>query len=86
MDRWLAVGNWLLEQEQIETYAYGVKGEDWDYDADGNVVLNYTDADIAATGSKYYIVQEPRLPEVLRPRRLGRLPPRQPRILFLHHQ
>ena len=58
MDRWLAVGNWLLEQEQIETYAYGVKGEDWDYDADGNVVLNYTDADIAATGSKYYIVQE----------------------------
>lgn len=58
MDRWLAVGNWLLEQEQIETYAYGVKGEDWDYDADGNVVLNYTDEDIAATGSKYYIVQE----------------------------
>ncbi len=58
MDRGLAVGNWLLEQEQIETYAYGVKGEDWDYDADGNVVLNYTDEDIAATGSKYYIVQE----------------------------
>ena len=27
-------------------------------DADGNVVLNYTDADIAATGSKHYIVQE----------------------------
>ena len=47
-----------VEGEQIETYAYGVKGEDWDYDADGNVVLNYTDEDIAATGSKYYIVQE----------------------------
>lgn len=58
MERWLAVGDWLLEQEQIETYAYGVKGEDWDYDADGNVVLNYTDEDIAPTGSKYYIVQE----------------------------
>lgn len=58
MERWLAVGNWLLEQEQIETYAYGEKGVDWDYDAEGNVVLNYTDEDISATGDKYYIVQE----------------------------
>lgn len=58
MERWLAVGDWLLEQEQIETYAYGEKGTDWDYDADGNVVLNWTDEDIAATGSKYYIAQE----------------------------
>ncbi len=58
MERWLAVGNWLLEPEQVETYAYGVKGSDWDYDENGNVVLNYTDADIAATGDKYYIAQE----------------------------
>jgi len=58
MERWLAVGNWLLDNEQVETYAYGVKGEDWDFDADGNVVLNYTEDDIAATGSKYYIAQE----------------------------
>ncbi len=28
MERWLAVGNWLLEEEQIEKYAYGVEGED----------------------------------------------------------
>lgn len=58
MERWLAVGDWLLEQEQVETYAYGVKGQDWDYDEEGNVQLFYTDADIAATGDKYYIVQE----------------------------
>ena len=58
MERWLAVGNWLLDEEQVETYAYGVRGEDWDKDENGNVVLHYTDEDISATGSKYYIAQE----------------------------
>lgn len=55
MERWLAVGDWLLEQEQIEKYAYGVPEEDWTKDADGNVTLNYSNEDKAAGGSKEYI-------------------------------
>ena len=58
MDRWLAVGNWLLEDEQIEKYAYGVEGEDWTKDADGNVTLNYTAEDATAGGSKEYITNQ----------------------------
>lgn len=58
IDRWLAVGNWLLEDEQIEKYAYGVEGEDWTKDADGNVTLNYTAEDASAGGSKEYITNQ----------------------------
>ncbi|MDO5144107.1 MAG: hypothetical protein Q4E72_05810 [bacterium] len=56
MERWLAVGNWLLEQEQVETYAYGVKDVDWTRDENGNVVLNWTNDDTA--GEKAYIVTQ----------------------------
>lgn len=55
VERWLAVGNWLLEDEQIENYAYGVPGEDWTKDADGNVTINWTNEDIAAGAEKAYI-------------------------------
>ncbi len=58
MERWLAVGNWLLEEEQIEKYAYGVEGEDWTKDADGNVTLNYTAEEATAGGDKEYITNQ----------------------------
>lgn len=58
MERWLAVGDWLLENEQVETYAYGEKDVDWTKDDAGAVTFNYTEEDTAPTGSKYYIVQE----------------------------
>lgn len=55
MDRWLQVGNWLLEQEQVETYAYGTYGEDWEKDAEGNVNVFWTDEDITKGKPKAYI-------------------------------
>lgn len=58
MERWLAVGDWLLEDEQIENYAYGVPGEDWSKDADGNVTINWTNEDIAAGAEKAYITDQ----------------------------
>ncbi|TCN01257.1 hypothetical protein EV294_101710 [Paenibacillus sp. BK033] len=32
MDRWLQMGDWLLEQEQLEKNAYGAQGVDWTKD------------------------------------------------------
>ncbi len=58
MDRWLAVGDWLLEQEQIEKYAYGVPEEDWTKAEDGTITLNYTAEDAASGGSKDYITNQ----------------------------
>lgn len=58
MDRWLAVGNWLLEEEQIEKYAYGVPNEDWTKGEDGTITLNYTAEDAASGGSKDYITNQ----------------------------
>lgn len=58
MDRWLAVGNWLLEDEQVEEYAYGTEGEDWSKDVDGKVTINWTDKDIAAGAEKAYITDQ----------------------------
>ncbi len=58
MDRWLAVGNWLLEQEQIEKYAYGVPNEDWTKGEDGTITLNYMAEDAASGGSKDYITNQ----------------------------
>lgn len=58
MDRWLAVGNWLIEEEQVEKYAYGVPGEDWSKDENGNITLNWTAEDIAQGGPKDYIVDQ----------------------------
>ncbi len=58
MERWLAVGNWALEQEQVEKYAYGVPGEDWTKAADGTVTLNYTAEDSASGGKKSYITTQ----------------------------
>lgn len=58
IDRWLAVGNWLLENEQVEKYAYGVEGEDWTRGADGKVTLNYTAEQASAGGDKEYITNQ----------------------------
>ncbi len=58
MDRWLAVGNWLLEDEQIEKYAFGVPEEDWTREADGSITLNYTAEDVQDGGAKDYIVNQ----------------------------
>jgi putative aldouronate transport system substrate-binding protein len=58
MDRWLQIGNWLLEDDQVKEYAYGTKGTDWTEDESGNVTLNWTAEDIVQGGSKDYISQQ----------------------------
>ena len=58
MHRWLAVGNWLLEEEQVEKYAYGKPGEDWIKDEDGKVTLNWTEDDVVQGGPKDYIINQ----------------------------
>lgn len=58
MNRWLDIGNWLMEDEQVEKYAYGIPEEDWTKDADGNVTLNWTAEDVATGGAKNYIVEQ----------------------------
>ncbi len=58
MERWLAVGDWLLEDEQIEKYAYGVPEQDWTKAADGTVTLNYTAEESASGGEKDYITNQ----------------------------
>lgn len=55
MNRWLAVGDWILEEEQIEKYTYGVPEQDWTRGADGTITLNYKPEDAASGGSKEYI-------------------------------
>lgn len=58
MERWLAVGNWLLEQEQIEKVAYGIPGEDWTKADDGTVTLNYETSEKVPGQSKGYISEQ----------------------------
>ena len=55
MESWLDCGNWLMEEEQVEKYAYGVPGEDWTKDANGNVTVNWAAEDLIRGASKYYI-------------------------------
>jgi len=55
MERWLDMGNWLLEEDQVEKYAYGIYGEDWTKDADGNVTVKWAAEDLVRGNSKYYI-------------------------------
>jgi len=54
-DRFCTVANWLLEDAQIEKYAYGVPGEDFTIAADGTVTLNWVSADRVTDGPKEYI-------------------------------
>lgn len=54
MERWLALGNWMLEDEQIKEYAFGVKDVDWN-EANGKITVNWTSDDIQAGKPKYYI-------------------------------
>lgn len=58
MDRWLAVANWMIEQEQVEKYAYGIPGEDWTKEADGTIKLNWTPEDVVQGAPKDYIVDQ----------------------------
>lgn len=58
MERFMDIGNWLLEEEQIEKYAYGVEGEDWTKDEDGNVTLNWTPDQTVTGGEKEYIISQ----------------------------
>lgn len=58
MERWLAVGNWMIEQEQVEKYAYGIPGEDWTRDDSGKITLNWTPEDVVKGGPKDYIVDQ----------------------------
>lgn len=58
MDRWLAVGNWMIEEEQVEKYAYGIPGEDWTKDDDGKITLNWTPEDVIKGGPKDYIIDQ----------------------------
>lgn len=58
MNRWLAIGNWLMEEEQVEKYAYGIPEEDWTKDENGNVTVKWSAQDIAEGGSKSYISQQ----------------------------
>jgi len=55
MERWLDVGDWLLEAEQLEKYAYGVPDKDWKKDAGGNVTVNWKADEIIPGAPKYYI-------------------------------
>jgi len=55
MNRFLAVGNWLLDEEQIEKYAYGIPGEDWTKSDSGEIMLNYNSEDTIPGASKAYI-------------------------------
>ncbi len=57
MDRWLTVGNWMLEQEQIETAAYGVKDVDWTREGD-TVKINWKPEETQEGGPKAYINDE----------------------------
>lgn len=52
MDRWLRMGDWLLEKEQIEKANYGVEGEDWTREGD-TITLNWTEDQLS--GDKSYI-------------------------------
>ena len=58
VDRWLAVGDWLLEDEQVEKYAYGVPGEDWEKSEDGEITLHYTPEETASGNEKSYITDQ----------------------------
>lgn len=58
MERVMDMGNWLLEEEQIEKYAYGVEGEDWTKAEDGSIELNWTSEQTVAGGEKEYIIQQ----------------------------
>ncbi len=42
IDRWLQVGNWLMEDTQMETYAYGEENVDWKCNEDGRVEVFWT--------------------------------------------
>lgn len=54
VERWLALGNWLLEDEQIKKYAFGVKDVDWT-EAGGKITVNWKNEDIQAGKPKYYV-------------------------------
>lgn len=58
MERFMDIGNWLLEEEQVEKYAYGVEGEDWTKAEDGSIQLNWTAEQITTGGEKEYIQQQ----------------------------
>lgn len=58
MERWLAVANWMLEEEQIEKYAYGEKDKDWTKDAEGKVELLYTPEEIVPGQKLDYITNQ----------------------------
>lgn len=58
MNRWLAVGNWLLEDDQVKEAAYGVKDQDWTEDDSGQVKLNYTTDETVSGQDKGYISDE----------------------------
>jgi len=57
MERWLMVGDWLLEPEQLEKAAYGEPGTDWTKEND-ELKLNWTMDDITEGGTKQYITQQ----------------------------
>ena len=58
MDRWLAIGNWLLEDDQVKEAAYGIKDTDWTEASDGTVTLKYTPDEIVSGADKGYITDE----------------------------
>lgn len=58
MERWLAVANWILEEEQVEKYAYGQPEIDWKKNSDGTIELLYDMSEIAPGEDRDYITNQ----------------------------
>ncbi|MEA4890090.1 MAG: hypothetical protein VB070_11560 [Clostridiaceae bacterium] len=58
MNRFLAVGNWLLADEQVEKSAYGIPDTDWTKDSAGNVKINYKSEETVPGQAKAYVVDQ----------------------------
>ena len=61
MDRVLAFYDWLISEENLEKFTYGIYGEDWEKDANGDVTLFWprnaddTQYELTAENGKEYI-------------------------------